>query len=107
VEGAVDHRVGRRVVVGLHRRDEIVEHREVGLGNPADHGRGHHALHRHAQVEDLLYVVELDGADERAATGRDLHKALVGEPEQRVANRGAADARRGHQRLLLQRLPRP
>ena len=61
-------------------------------GGVRDGEAGQLRLQRGAQVEDALELGDGPGGDAGAAVGDDLDQALGGQPAQRLADRGAADA---------------
>ena len=75
-----------------HAVREVVELGDVGGGGVRDGEAGELRLEGGAQVEDALELGDGPGGDAGAAVGHDLDQALGGEPGQRLADRGAADA---------------
>lgn len=62
-----------------------------------------HALHGHALVDDLVHHAGVDGGDDGALAGDDLHEVVLLQPLQHAADGGARDAEPLAQLVLAQR----
>ena len=62
-----------------------------------------HTLHGHALVDDLVHHAGVDGGDDGALAGDDLHEVVLLQPLQHAADGGARDAEPLAQLVLAQR----
>ena len=51
----------------------------------------HHALHRNTLEDELIHHADVDGGDDGALAGDDLHKAVLLQPLQNAADGGAGN----------------
>ena len=75
-----------------HAVREVVEVGDVGRRGARDGEAGQLRFQGGAQVEDALELGDGPGGDAGTPVGHDLDQALGGQPGERLADRGAADA---------------
>ena len=65
----------------------------------------HHALHRNTLEDELVHHAGVDGGNNGALAGNDLHKAVLLQPLQNAADRSARNAEPLAQLVFAQRFP--
>ena len=65
----------------------------------------HRAFNGCALVYDLIHDIQIDGGDDGALAGNDLHKAVLLQPLQNAADRSAGNAEPLAQLVFAQRFP--
>ena len=65
----------------------------------------YHALHRNTLEDELIYHANINGGNDGALAGDDLHKAVLFQPLQNAANGGAGNTEPLAQLVFAQRFP--